>query len=182
MAGPPTWTKSAWRDAGQLAELVDPDTADPRANGLPLDQWFAHLRQEGRLADAVQFVAHALPRYECVVWAAQSLLETDAIDRQDPLAKAVMRWIDDPYDKRRREAAQLAEQPGAGDAVRFLANAVTFSGGSLSAEDMPPVQPEPDVCAKLAAAAVLTGAYALDDPEAVLRRSLELGETAAMAG
>lgn len=176
------WTKSAWRDAGQLLEIVDPDTVDRRADGQSLAEWFEQLRKEGRLADAVQFVAHALPRYECVVWAAQSLLETDAVDRQDPLAKAVMRWIDDPFDKRRREAMELAEQPGASDAVRFLANAVAFSGGSLAPEDLPPVQPAPDVCAKLAAAAVLTGAYALDDPEAALRRSLELGETAAMAG
>jgi hypothetical protein len=182
MAGPATWTKSAWRDAGQLLVVVDPDAVDPRANGRPLDEWFAQLRNDGKLAEAVQFVAHALPRYECVVWAAQSLLETDAIDRQDPLAKAVLRWIDDPYDSKRREAMQLAEQPAANDAVRFLANAVAFSGGSLAPEDMPAVQPAPDVCAKLAAAAVLTGAYALDDPEAVLRRSLDLGETTARSG
>jgi hypothetical protein len=180
MAAP--WTKSAWRDAGQLLEVVDPDTADPRARGQSLDQWFERLRREGRLADAVQFVAHALPRYECVVWAAQSLLETDAVDRQDPLAKAVMRWIDDPFDKRRREAMELAGQPGGNDAVRFLANAVAFSGGSLAPEDLPPVQPAADVCAKLAAAAVLTGAYALENPEPALRRSLELGESAAISG
>ncbi|MEO7384214.1 MAG: hypothetical protein ABIU18_04690, partial [Novosphingobium sp.] len=53
---------------------------------------------------------------------------------------------------------------------------VWFSGGSLAPEGLAPVQPPADVCARLCAAALLVGAHAQPDPDAVLRQIGEFGE------
>ena len=174
-----TWQRSSWSDAGQIVALIDPDREDGGAAGQPLHAWYGELRGAGKLREAVEFVAHALPRYECVVWATRSLIELGAVDRHDPLMLAVLRWIDDPRDRQRRAAADLADATRKDSPALLLARAVHLSGGSLAPEDLPPIQPAPDVCAKMAGAAVLSGAYLQADPQAALMRALELGNSIA---
>ena len=173
------WTRTNWTDAAQVAEFIDPDRIPQGAAGQPPQSWFGQLLSAGQLNDAVTFMAHALPRYECVIWMAQSLIEMSAVDRRDPLVVAVLRWIDQPTDELRREAAYLAEKARGNSAAKLMAEAVMLSGGSLAPADLPPVQPPPDVCAKLASGAVLTGIYSLQEPELALRRTLALGEAIA---
>lgn len=173
------WSRISWTDAAQIEQFIDPGKVAQGAAGQLPKSWFGQLLSAGQLNDAVNFMAHALPRYECVVWMARSLIEIGAVERRDPLVVAVLRWIDQPSDELRREAAELAEKVSGNSAAKLMAEAVMLSGGSLAPAGLPPVQPPPDVCAKLAAGAVLTGIYSLPEPEPALRRTLALGEAIA---
>jgi hypothetical protein len=169
------WTRSTWTDAGQLLLVVDPDRPQPDAAGKPLADWFARLLEQGDMAGATAFLAHSLPRYECVVWAARALLEGGWAARSDPAMVAALRWIDDPDDGQRRAAQAVADSVPRTTPSKLLAQAIFVSGGSLAPEDLPPVQPAPDICAKLAGAAVLLGAQSAAEPRAALRQALEMG-------
>jgi hypothetical protein len=173
------WTRSTWTDAAQLAESVHPDKIPDGAAGQLPHQWYGALVAGGRLFEATEFLAHALPRYECAVWATQALLEMDAADRHDPLMVAVLRWIDEPSDALRRAVGEVIEATRRDSPAKMLAQAVLLSGGSLAPEDMPAVLPPPDVCAKLAAGAVISGAYTRPDPDAAMQKTLVAGEAMA---
>lgn len=173
------WSLSAWTDAGQLAALIDPAKVPDEAIGVAPAQWFATLRAQGKTFDAVSFLAHALPRYECVVWAAQSLIEGRVLDRSDTFATAALRWIDDPSDRLRRAAGEAAERSGRSRAGELLCQAVFYSGGSIAPEDLPAVPAPPQMCALMAAGAVLTGAYDQEAPSAVIERAFQIGEALA---
>ena len=174
------WTLSTWTDAAQLARVVNPRTVAPEAQGMAPSDWFARLREAGEASDAASFLAHAMPRYECVIWATRSLIEI-GIARTDPGIVAALRWIDNPSDTLRRAAATLGETLDDESPQALLCQAIFLSGGSISEEDLPAVQPPPDVCAKLAAGAVLTAAFASADPSQAIAASLALGE-AILAG
>ena len=136
MAATASWSRSTWTDAGQLANLIDPDADSSEAVGQTPPAWFARLVGRGDLTEACEFLAHALPRYECVVWAAQALLETGAVDRADPAVVAILRWIDNPDDATRRAAGAAADAVRNASAPKLLANAVFFSGGSIAPPDL----------------------------------------------
>lgn len=173
------WTRSSWTDASQLVELIDPKRRVGESPGHPPHEWFAKLIGDGKLMDAMAFIAHALPRYECVVWSARALMELGAVDRNDPLMLAVLRWIDEPSDSLRRAAGELADFSNDESPARSLALAVLFSGGSLAPPEYSAVQPPADVCAKFAFSAVLSGSLAQPDRNAAMRKVLELGESMA---
>lgn len=173
------WARSHWTDASQLVQLIDPKRQAGESSGQPPHAWFARLIEEGKLMDALAFIAHALPRYECVVWAARALMDMNAIQRGDPLVLAVLRWIDEPGDAMRRAAGDLADSNSDDSPARSLALAVLFSGGSLAPPEYAAVQPPADICAKFAFAAVLSAAVAQPDRNAALRRALSLGEAMA---
>jgi hypothetical protein len=173
------WSLSAWADAGLLAAQIDPDKVPEAASGVTPARWFATLRAQGKVFDATTFLAHALPRYECVVWAAQTLIESRVLDRTNPLASAALRWIDDPSDHLRRAAGEAAARSGRSGAGELLCQAVFYSGGSIAPEDLAAVNAPPQTCALMAAGAVLTGAYDQETPSAVLQRAFEIGDTLA---
>lgn len=170
-----SWTLSTWSDAARLAAAVDPRAVPAEAKGKQPRDWFLRLRNEGEPVDAIMFLAHAMPRYECIVWAARSLAEAGT-DGSDTGLVAVLRWIDNPSDKLRRTAGDHAETADEDAPSTVLCQAVYVSGGSLAPEDLPAVQPPPDACAKLAAAAVLQAAYADEDPAPAIARSIAIGE------
>jgi hypothetical protein len=179
------WPKSAWTDAGQVYEFIagaitHKDQADALHQPPPLH--FKALVDSDRLSEAVFFVGHALPRYESVVWAAQSLLASGTVDRNNPLVVAVLRWIDDPCEDLRRNVQQLALAESVVTSAYMLANAVFMSGGSISIPDGPPVLAPPDSCAKFAVGAVLDAASSSDNPARILRLAAELGDTMASQG
>ncbi|MDP3550858.1 MAG: hypothetical protein Q8R81_10730 [Novosphingobium sp.] len=174
------WKLSTWTDAAQLAASVNPRDVPDDARGIAPSVWFTQLRETGKAAYAVNFLAHAMPRYECVVWAVRALIEM-GLNRADPAIVAALRWIDNPSDKLRRAAAELGDTLDDESPQALLCKAIFLSGGSISEEDLPAIQPPPDVCAKLAAAAVLTAAFTGKTPTEAIATSLRLGE-AVLAG
>jgi len=175
------WIRSAWTDAALLSAQIDPDAIVTQAAGQPLHAWFATLVSQDKLFDAALFLGSALPRFECVMWGTQVLMEMAAVDRQDPIMVAVLRWIDQPSDALRRHAGELAEAARRETPARKVGMAVMMSGGSLAPEGLAPVLPPPGTCAVLVAGAVFSGAYSRPDSKMALRRALLAGEAIASA-
>jgi hypothetical protein len=105
----------------------------------------------------------ALPRYEAIVWAARAVRELAPVEPNTPegeALKAVLLWLQDPSDSRRRTAFDVAQRAAEGSPQRLCALAVFFSGGSMAPETLQPVPPPKDVAGKFAAGAVLAAAKA----------------------
>ena len=177
MTGPvASWPLSQWTDAGQIVCAISDRNKAGDAAGVDPPRWYGQLRDDGRREDAVMFLAHAMPRYECVVWGAQALLAMNVVRRDDPLFVAVLRWIDDPGDATRRAAARQVEALDTDDPRWALAQAVFFSGGSIAPEGLAAVQPDAHVCARMVGGALLFGAREAKDRDKALDMALAMGE------
>lgn len=179
------WPATTWTDSGQIMTYIgDAVEAGDLADKFDLtpDKFFELLLAGNKLREAVYFIGHALPRYEGIVWALQSLLQADAIDRSQPLVNAILRWVDGPNDELRRDIQALALAEKDTTAAGFLGMAVFASGGSISEPDLQPVLAEPSTSARLAAGAVLTAAYATPAPQAFMLQAAQIGATMAGQG
>ncbi|WP_295527183.1 hypothetical protein [Novosphingobium sp. Chol11] len=177
------WTQVTWGNGGQVLEFIGRDADDIAADShaaLAPDQYCQVLIDRGDIIAAVEFLGHALPRYEAVVWAAQVLRRLTP--GQDDMLTAVLRWIDDPNDAQRRAVYERAERLPNDSAKALLGNAVFYSGGSISGPDLPPVLPPAFACGKSAYGAVLKAAYATNEPDTILRDALRIGESIASGG
>jgi hypothetical protein len=176
------WPTTRWTDAGQIFEFVGGAIAhagSPDDLQVAPDAYFKTLIEGGRLRDAVFYVSHALPRYEGVVWAVQALLAADAVDRNNQLVVAVLRWIDDPCEELRRAIERLLNDEVVTSPAYMLAMAAFMSGGSISLPEYPPVLAPPDASAKFAAGAVFDAAYASGNPASLLRQAADIGDALA---
>lgn len=181
-----TWPKVAWSDAGQVLALMEAEPAPPgegvAAPSAEPHAYFESLVKAGQLREAAQFVGQALPRYEGIVWAVQTLLAGGGLDRSNPLVTAILRWMDNPSDERRREVYALSEQAKNDDPARMLGIAVFLSGGSISEPDLPPVLAPDGASGKLASAAVIVAAYKGEQPNSLLNQAIEVGRQSASQG
>jgi len=127
--------------------------ADARASP---QKYFEKLRAEGRLKDAVFFLAQALPRYDTVAWAARAVrdlrVEIKAGGPDADALKATLLWVQDPSDARRRAAFEAAGKAKSVSAEKMVALAAYFSGGSLTPAETQPVQAKVDAAGRFAAA------------------------------
>jgi len=176
------WPATSWTDSGQIISFIGgameaADFADQFH--LTPDKFFELLLAEKKLREATYFMGHALPRYEGIVWALQTLLQAEAIDRKKPLVNAILRWVDGPSEDLRRDIEALTALETDYTAEQQLGMAVFMSGGSISAPDLPPVLAPPYASARLVTSAVLTAAYATDQPQALLLRAADIGEAMA---
>jgi hypothetical protein len=173
------WPKTTWTEAGQIFDFVGSAIRHggaPDELRQPPHAYFGKLVEAGSFHEALYFVGHALPRYESVVWATQTLLASGAVDRTNPLVVAVLRWIDDPCEDLRRRIEQIADDVRVITPAYLLARAAFMSGGSISKPDTPPVLAPADACAKFAVGAVLEAASLSDSAEQFMRQAAELGE------
>lgn len=169
------WTRSTWSDAGQIVEIIDPTKLAGEAAGKSLDAWCAKLVQDGDLARAVEFMAHAMSRYDCIGWAVQSSIAEELVLRTDPMIVKVLQWVDNPEDERRRAVGAEVDSARIESPARLLCQAVFFSGGSIAPLDMPPIQPPADLCSRFATAALLLGVQSGPAPMVSLRNIIEAG-------
>jgi hypothetical protein len=176
------WQKVRWTQARQITQLMGAkESESPSPEVQPAD-FYASLREQGDLAEAVRFLGHALPRYEAVVWAAQAIKAMPGLSLDTGLMKAVKSWIDDPEDGKRRNVWSAAEMADEDNPERLLGYSVFLSGGSIAPQDQAPVNPAPQLCGQLASAAIIAAAHASGDPEATLGAALSAGEAIAGGG
>ena len=112
-------------------------------------------------ADAMQFLARALPKREAVWWSATCTRDLKLDDMQPELAGAVQAaetWVYKPTDENRRSAEKAANAIKASHPARWTAMAAFWSGGSLAPPDAPEVKPAEDFTAKAVAGAVMMAA------------------------
>lgn len=130
--------------------LLKLDMKSPRA-------FFSVLLEHGLHADAVRYLAHALPRREAVWWA-WACARKSAGAEPPPTIKAALdateQWIVQPTEENRRRALRVGEAADFGTAAGCAALGAFMSGGSMAPPEAPPVPPGEFICAKAVSGAV----------------------------
>lgn len=148
-----------------VAELGEPAMALARPEMAPRE-YVALLLEKKLFADAVRFVAHALPKREGVWWG-WMCARRSAGEKPPVAAKAALdateRWIAQPNDANRRAAMDAAEKAGFELPAGCAGLAAFFSGDSLAPAGLPPIPPGPYLTAKAVAGAVIMAA--VTEPE-----------------
>lgn len=138
---------------------------------------FLTLMVEHRLyADAIRYMAHALLNREAVWWACLCTrsgaenLEAMPAPQREALGAAV-RWVLDPTEAHRQEAACSVEGAGTRTPAGAAARAAAFALGQTDAPGPGSMPPSPILAARMAGASVLLAAKS----SARLRRFITLG-------
>ena len=141
--------------------LLRPDLA-PR-------EFVALLLEKTLFPDAVNFLAHALPKREAVWWA-WVCARRSAGDAPPPLVKAALdateKWIAQPTDELRRAAMSAAERATLKTAAGCCGLAAFFSGNSLAPPGMPAAPPGEFAAAKAVSGAVMLSALSKEPEKA----------------
>ena len=154
--GGPVQVNSQTAAICEVAELGEDAMALMRPDMKPPE--FVNLLTEKKLyADAVRFLAHALPKREGVWWGWMSARRA-AGENPPPKIKASLeateKWIAQPSEENRRAAHEAAEVAKFGTAAGCAGLGAFFSGGSLAPPDCPPVPPGDFLTAKAVTGAV----------------------------
>jgi hypothetical protein len=149
-----------------LAGLEEESAALLREN-QPAREYLTLLIEKGLFADAVRFLAHALPKREAVWWAwfcARRSAGAEPAPNVKAALDATEKWIAQPNETNRRAAKESADAATLATAAGCAGLAAFFSGGSLAPPNVPAVPPAPDLTSKAVAGAV-TIAAAAPEPE-----------------
>jgi hypothetical protein len=172
------WTRVKWTEARQVTSLLgwSARAGDPAGESRP-DRYFADLRHLGRVAEAAEFLAQALPRWEAIAWAARCVRDVARPPRgpdADAL-KAALLWVQDPTEERRRAAEAAAGGCAPESPARMAALAAFYSGGSVAPAEAEALPASRDAAGRFAAGAVLVAAAAAPDMDAALDACLDAG-------
>src|SRR5262245_10435796 len=126
--------------------------------GMRPQEFLDVLIENGELVDAVQFLAHALPRREAVWWACRAALGTVAAGQEEAALRAAEAWVVEPVEENRIVAQGAAEAAGYDTPAGCAAAAAAWSGGSLAPPGAPVVPPGEFLTAHGVAAAVMLAA------------------------
>ncbi|MGE3804663.1 MAG: hypothetical protein AB7K24_08340 [Gemmataceae bacterium] len=116
------------------------------------------LQEQTLYVDAIRVAAYLLPRREAVWWGCLCVWQVHRSEPKPDSAealKAVVAWVREPVEERRRAAEEAGKKLPANDAAAGLCQAVFFSGGSISKPKLPEVAPAPHLTAKRVASVVL---------------------------
>ena len=180
------WTRVKWTEAGQVVAQAADDAPEEKEWSLAPSAYFSHLRAKARRADAVRFLALALPRLEAVAWAARAVRDMKAAAEPRPeqvrALRSALLWVSDPREPRRRAAHEAAQECNPASAECLVAMGAFCSGGSIAPENCPPVQPPRNAAGLFASGAVLSAAAASPDMQAALDAALDEGAKIARDG
>lgn len=114
-----------------------------------------------RLPDALRLIAHALPKREAVWWAcmcarAVPALEPNPLDAE-ALAAAEL-WVRRSDEATRRATMEPAQKGGFRSAESWAAVGAFWSGGNISADGLPEVEPAPNLTGVAVVGAILLAA------------------------
>jgi hypothetical protein len=127
------------------------------------------MADAGHHADAIRYVAHALPRREGVWWAwvtAKRSAGAEPNSKVKAVLEATERWIAQPTDAHRRTAFEYAEAAGVGTAAGCAALAAFLAGESLAPPHVQAVPPGEFDAAKAITGAILLAAVATEPEKA----------------
>lgn len=112
-------------------------------------------------ADAMQFLARALPKREAVWWSSTCVRDLGNNEKLPELAEGLLSaeaWVYRPTEENRRHAEKAANAIKVPHPARWTAMAAFWSGGSLGPAGAPEVKPAEDFTAKAVAGAVMMAA------------------------
>lgn len=111
--------------------------------------------------DAVNFMAHGLPKREAIWWGYLAAKNADGNSKVSEVQEAlrlIKDWVYHPKEPLRRDAESLSEKLEFKTAVGWSLVSVFWSGGSICAEHLPSVLPHEFLYAKGVAGAIMLAA------------------------
>lgn len=162
-------------DLCAAADLGDEARALLGDEALPPREFIGRLLGAKRHVDAVRFLAHALPRRECVWWAWVCARKAAGAEPPLPIKSALdatERWIVQPTEDHRRQTLVFGEAADFGSPAGAAALAAFMTGGSLAPPNAPVVPPGEFMTAKAAAGSV-TLAAVVAEPEKAEEKLVE---------
>ncbi|WP_064609368.1 DUF6931 family protein [Photobacterium sp. J15] len=136
-------------------------------------------------ADAITYLAHALPVREAVWWACCcAASRNDWKEDEWNAIRAAKAWVHTPDETSRRFAEQMAEIAGLESGAGWSAQAAFWSGGSMTKPEEPVVPPPEYLYAQAVAGCINLTAVLPDGEEAKERYSnfVDIGLNIAMGG
>ncbi len=130
-------------------------------------QYLDLLIEKGEFADAVRFLAYALPKREAVWWASLCARMASGANPPAPILAALHAaeaWATDPTEENRRAAMPVAEAVGFATPAGCAAVSAFWSGGSLAPPDLPAVPPDESLTAHGVSGSVILSAV-MAEPE-----------------
>jgi Family of unknown function (DUF6931) len=153
-------------DLAAAAELGD-DARALLAPDLSHRAFFQKLVDAGQHAEAVRYLAHALPRREGVWWAwvtAKRAAGPEPQPRIKASLEATERWIAQPTDPNRRTAFERAQEADVGTPAGCAGLAAFLAGDSLAPPNVQAVPPGEFDAAKAITGAIMMAAV-VTEPE-----------------
>jgi hypothetical protein len=147
-----------------VAELSDEAMGLVRPD-LPPRDYIALLMSKKLYADAVRFLAHALPKRQAVWWgwiSAKKAAGADPPAKIKASLEATEKWIAQPDDDAGRAAMAAAKEAQTTTAAGCAGMAAFFSGSSLGPPHVPPIPPGEYLTAKAVSGAVIYAAVGKD--------------------
>jgi len=166
------------------AELSD-EAKDFLVPGLSPQGFMASLTQAKLYADAVRFMAFALPIREGVWWAcmvSHALAPETVSQVHAHCLERAAAWVHDPADAIRRSCLAAAEAADLKGAAAFAALGAFWSGGSMAPPDVPEALPDPRLGPIAVGASVLLAVTSADPKRAdhnfedAIRRALDIAD------
>jgi hypothetical protein len=168
-ASPPSASAAAIAQHCATAGLAPEAVELVRDDHGPQD-FVAVLAEHEQHADAVRFLAHALPRREAIFWAWSSARKALEPGEPAPPIRAALeatgRWIAEPTDENRRPMYEIAEAADIGTPAGCTALSVFLSGGSIAPPEVQAVEPDYYAAAKAIAGAVILAAVSREPEKA----------------
>lgn len=151
------------------------------------EQYINKLVEKEYYADSIIFLAHGLPKREAIWWACLcAKVVTSKETKADDIASLTMaeKWVYEPDDKKRRMCGTLAEKGEYKSAQNWVAAAVFWSGGSITKEDDPAMEPAPYLYAHAVSGAILNavGMSDVDDIDSQFLKFINHGLNIAAGG
>src|SRR5580704_8099389 len=147
-----------------VAELSEEAMGLMRPDLAPRD-YIALLMSKKLYADAVRFLAHALPKRQAVWWgwiSAKKAAGADPPPKIKASLEATEKWIAQPDDESGRAAMAAAKEAKTTTAAGCAGMAAFFSGSSLGPAHVPPIPPGEFLTAKAVSGAVIYSAVGKD--------------------
>jgi TPR repeat protein len=134
------------------------------------EQFAELLFQNNRHSDAVQLIAHYLPKRQGVFWAMTCVRQVtpEPAPEAESALKAAEKWIAEPSEDTRKAALKAADAADAGTPAGCTALAAYYSDGMPRTEDPKANARAYFMTAKLVGSAVLLAAT--EDPEQLMPR------------
>ena len=171
----------------QHYDAIDENAFELLQPELTPEEYINKLLEKEYFADSIIFLAHALPKREAIWWAclcSKAVINKDT--RADDIASITVaeKWVYEPDDKKRRMCGTLAEKGEYKSAQNWTAAAVFWSGGSITKESDPVMEPAPYLYAHAVSGAILNavGASDADDIDVQFQEFIDHGLNIASGG
>jgi len=168
-------------------DAIDEDALELLQPELTPEEYIKKLMDNEFFADSIIFLSHGLPKREAIWWACLcAKAVTDKDTKADDLASLTMaeKWVYEPDNKKRRMCGTLAEKGEYKSAQNWAAAAVFWSGGSITKEDEPAMEPAPYLYAHAVSGAILNavGMSDVDDIDIQFQQFIKRGLNIADGG